>query len=98
MKQRRKFSAEYKREAVAMLESSGVSASQTKKEGHSTFSSSAWSMPMCGCLPNTLFLLSLQYQRGDLACSQSARVQRGESATARCASTGNYLAILAYFS
>jgi len=54
-------------------------------------------MPMCGCPANTSSILSLQYQRNGLAASQRARVQRGESATARCASTGNRQASLLFF-
>jgi hypothetical protein len=48
------------------------------------------SMLMCGCPRNTPFILSLQHQRGGLALSHRARVQRGEPATARCASTGDF--------
>jgi hypothetical protein len=46
-------------------------------------------MPMCGYLLNIPFVLSLQYQEVGLALSNRARVQRGSSETARCASTGN---------
>ena len=84
MKQRRKFSAEYKREAVAMLESSGVSASQTKKEGHSTFSSSAGPC-LCVAVQQMLFSSSPSSIRGATWHAPNARASNEGSPRPRVA-------------
>ena len=72
--------------AVINMTFSGVSALRTKKRGHSHLSSLTGP---CLCARPPLFSLCT-IVRGGLAVSHRARVQRGESATARCASTEDH--------
>jgi hypothetical protein len=55
-------------------------------------------MSMCAAIRYPLQIFSLCIVRGGLVVSQRARVQRGPSEAARCASTGNRQAPLPFFS
>ena len=80
--------------AVINLTFSGVSALRTKKLGHSHLSSLTGP---CLCARPPLFSLC-PIVRGGLAVSHRAHVQRGESETAHCASTGNRQASFFFYS